>query len=215
MKKLLALSLILALGAAVLSGCASAEYAWVLVETETNTAEWKEHLAELNAPWPGTEKPADRRTEVEVSEGSVFFVITYTEPMGEDIEINSQYFPDNSIRGKITWSAPSHTVFGSGDEVSLHLTAETLDRHPTYPLDHTFAVVVWTHLSQQGEYHYSYFADRDGNHSFGSNEGNDFAPVDVTVYGTLGEGDEEGARKVVAVDVGFVRTSYIYEWQKL
>jgi hypothetical protein len=215
MKKWLAVFLILSLGVTALSGCGKdAEYAWVLVETQTNEEEWRAHLAELNASSSITGRPPDRHAEVEVSEGSVFFVITYTESIGEDVEINSEYFSGNSIQGKIAWSVPPHTVPATKDGFTLKLLAETLDRHPIYPMNHTFGVVVWTLLSEQGEDHYHVFEDSSGNSSFGSNEDNDFAPIDTTVYGTLGKGQEEGARKVVTVDVGFVRTSYIYEWQE-
>lgn len=201
----------------LMAGCGKDEGHWVLVDTKVNTAEWKKIVAEMNSDSEWTGRPSDMQTKIEVSKNSVFHSTTYTPPIYEDSseeEISASYSGRETISGKFTWDQPPHIVPGTKDGFALNVKAETIERASDF-LDTSFSVALWTTQPEKGLENYNEFLDKDGNFFISSNESNNFASVETTFYGTLGEGSSVGESKEVVMDIGFVRFTYIYRWEKL
>lgn len=215
MKKHIIIFLILTISIFTVA-CEKGEGQWVLVDTKVNTEEWKQIVAELNDINPLYGRPDDTQTKVEVSENSVLFTIVYTWSYGDDPE-SAKFAPEitnDTLRGKFTWDQPSSMVPGTKDGFVMNLKAETLERHPNDPLDHSFSACIWTTQIKNGVESYYEFSNRDGKTFFSSNGDNNYLPVDTTIYGTFGQGNSEGELKEVVLDIGFIRMTYTYQWQK-
>lgn len=198
-------------------GCSKDEGHWILIDTKVNTAEWKEIVREMNSDSERTGKPSDMQTEIEVSENSVFYTTTYIPPIYEDSteeEISASYSGRDTISGKFTWDQAPHIVPGTKDGFALDVKAETIER-PSDFLDNSFSIGLWTMESEKDEGSYNEFSDKDGNTYISSNNSNDFASIESNFQGTLGEGSSEGEQKKVVMDIGFIRITYIYQWEKL
>lgn len=190
------------------------EYAWVLVETRTNEEDINHRLALTNSKNPNW------KTEVSASSGSAVFTHTYTGPDGTPGYDPRHIFHGNTSTGEITWTAPPKASYGPEDEVILHVTVQNTARDSKYPLNSNWTVLAQTFsLDENGKQSggASYLTDKDGNTSFTSGSGNDFASFDVTVTGKLGAGSKTGVRKAVRVTASGgvpVETYYIYEWKE-
>lgn len=209
MKKCLAIFLILTM-ILLTAGCGkSSGYVWELVETEINEQEWQAQLAQQN------ERNGYYQGEAEVSENSIVWVYTY---IGETSDKFPYTIQGNSTTVKAAWTEPPQAVSGPEFEASLRITMEVVDRHPQHPLQTGFTISAEIPIpdEQDGTIIHSYFTDDEGESSFQPSPENDFAPVDVMVYGDMEEGRTAGERRALEIRVGPGKPlmSYIYEWKE-
>lgn len=200
MKKCLIIFLILSVILLIPACDKDGEYAWVLVDIQSNEEELQNEIALYNE-YSGSSWQYD----VDVTENSAVFTDSCIDDKNDVYRV---------ISGKVTWNNPPSIVEGPDYEFSIQGKVEVTEQED---LHGTFAL--------RGSYGYkvndtflgvSLLTNETGEHDY-TNEDTNYKTLNLTLTGKMDEGHEERHQSditIVADGGHLVVTKYIYEWQE-